>query len=101
MMTSAKSAGLQFRAEGFIDRRYNADGSLVPRGQPGAIIDEPTAASAQAIEMLLKRKVTSVSGSAVPIEIGTLCVHGDSESALEILRSTRLALESVGLRICH
>jgi UPF0271 protein len=101
IMTSAKSAGLQFRAEGFIDRRYNADGSLVPRGQPGAIIDDPTAASAQAIEMLLKRKVTSVSGSAVPIEIGTLCVHGDSESALEILRSTRLALESVGLRICH
>ena len=101
MMSAAKSAGLRFRAEGFIDRRYNADGSLVPRGQAGAVIDDPTAASAQAMEMLLERKVTSVGGFVVPIEIGTLCVHGDSDSALEILKSTRLALESVGLRVCH
>jgi len=101
MMTAAKSTGLRFRAEGFIDRRYNADGSLVPRGQAGAVIDDPNAASAQALEMLLERKVTSTSGSAVPIEIGTLCVHGDSDSALEILKSTRLALESAGLQVCN
>ncbi|MCX6846581.1 MAG: LamB/YcsF family protein [Verrucomicrobia bacterium] len=40
-------------------------------------------------------------GSAVPIEVDTLCVHGDSDSALEILKLTRLALESAGLRVCH
>jgi UPF0271 protein len=101
MMSAAKSAGLRFRAEGFIDRRYNADGSLVPRGQAGAVIHDPTAASAQALEMLLERKVTSISGFAVPIEIDTLCVHGDSDSALEILKSTRLAFESAGLQVCH
>lgn len=101
MMAAAKSAGLQFRAEGFIDRRYRADGSLVPRGQPGAVIDDPAAASAQAMEMLLERKVTCVDGSSIPIEIYTLCVHGDSDSALEILRSTRLALESAGLQVCR
>ena len=101
MMAAVKSAGLRFRAEGFIDRRYRADGSLVPRGQPGAVIDDPTVASAQALEMLLERKVTSMSGSVFPIEIGTLCVHGDSDSALEILRASRLALESAGLRVCH
>lgn len=101
MMAAAISAGLQFRAEGFIDRRYRADGSLVPRGQPGAVIDDPAAASAQAMEMLLVRKITSVGGSAVTIEIGTLCVHSDSDSALETLRATRLALESAGLRVCH
>jgi UPF0271 protein len=101
MMTAAKSAGLRFRAEGFIDRRYRADGSLVPRGKPGAVIDDPATATAQAMEMLLERKVTCMDGTAIPIEIGTLCVHGDSESALEILKSTRLALESAGLQICH
>jgi UPF0271 protein len=101
MMSAAKSADLRFRAEGFIDRRYNADGSLVPRGQAGAVIDDPTAASAQAMEMLLEGKVTSMGGSVVPIKIGTLCVHGDSESVLKILKSTRLALESAGLRVCH
>ena len=101
MMTAAKSAGLRFRAEGFIDRRYRADGSLVPRGQAGAVIDDPAAASAQAMEILLERKVTSMSGSVFPIEIGTLCVHGDSDSALEILRATRLALESAALQVCH
>ncbi|MFN6017003.1 MAG: 5-oxoprolinase subunit PxpA [Verrucomicrobiota bacterium] len=101
MMAAAKSAGLRFRAEGFIDRRYNADGSLVPRGQAGAVIHDPAAACAQALEMLLERKVTSISGFAVPIEIDSLCVHGDSDSALEILNSTRLALESAGLQVCH
>lgn len=101
MMSAAKSAGLQFRAEGFIDRRYNADGSLVLRGQAGAVIDDPAAACAQALEMLLEHKVTSMGGFAVPIEIDTLCVHGDSDSALEILKSTRLALESAGLQVCH
>lgn len=101
MMAAAKSAGLRFRAEGFIDRRYRADGSLVPRGQPGAVIDDPAAASAQAMEMLLERKVTCSGGSSIPIEIYTLCVHGDSDSALEILRSTRLAFESAGLQVCH
>ena len=40
-------------------------------------------------------------GTAVPIEIGTLCAHGDSDSALEILKASRLALESAGLRVCH
>jgi UPF0271 protein len=101
MMAAAKSAGLRFRAEGFIDRRYKADGSLVPRGQAGAVIDDPAAASAQALEILLEHKVTSMGGSAVPIEIGTLCVHGDSNLALEMLKSTRLALESAGLQVCH
>jgi UPF0271 protein len=101
MMAAVKSAGLRFRAEGFIDRRYNADGSLVPRGKAGAVIDDPAAASAQAMEMLVERKVTSMGGSAVPIEVDTLCVHGDSDSALEILKLTRLALESAGMRVCY
>lgn len=101
MMEATQATGLRFRAEGFIDRRYNADGSLVPRGQAGAVIDDPASASAQALEMLLEQQVTSISGFAVPIEIGTLCVHGDSDSALEILKATRLALECVGLQVCH
>jgi len=101
MMEATQATGLRFRAEGFIDRRYNADGSLIPRGQAGAVIDDPASASVQALEMLLEHQVTSMSGFAVPIEISTLCVHGDSDSALEILKATRLALECVGLQVCH
>ena len=101
MMEATQATGLRFRAEGFIDRRYNADGSLIPRGQAGAVIDDPASASVQALEMLLEHQVTSMSGFAVPIEISTLCVHGDSDSALEILKATRLALECAGLQVCH
>lgn len=101
MAVAAESAGLRFRAEGFIDRRYCDNGLLLPRVHPGASIDDPAAACAQVMEILLERKVTSVSGSKVPMKIGTLCVHGDSESALEIVRSARLAIEAAGLRVCH
>ena len=101
MMDAARSACLKFRAEGFIDRRYRRDASLVPRDQPDAVIDDPAAACAQAREILLKRSVTCVDGFVIPMDIETLCVHGDSESALEMARTARMTIKSAGLQVCH
>ncbi|MEY5013553.1 MAG: hypothetical protein RLY69_1268 [Verrucomicrobiota bacterium] len=101
MQSAARDLGLGFRAEGFVDRRYCDDGSLVPRDQAGAVMDDPTDAVAQVMEILSNGRVTSIGGVMIPIKIDTLCVHSDNESALEILRSVREALNAAGVRVCH
>lgn len=75
-------------AEGFADRGYGSDGSLIPRSQPGALITEPDAAAAQAV-LLLESGVDSI------------CVHSDSPGATAIARAVRAALEAVGAEVCH
>ena len=77
--------GLEGVPEGFADRGYRADGTLVPRSEPDALIDGPEAAAAQALT--LARDVRS------------LCVHGDSPGALDLARAVRAALEADGQRL--
>lgn len=77
---AGRAAGLTVWAEGFADRRYRMDGSLVPRGEEGAVILKTDEAVAQAL--------TLVRGGAVQ----TLCVHGDGPHAVEMLRAIRAAL---------
>ncbi len=77
---AAERAGLRFAREGFADRAMRADGSLVPRGEPGAVITDAAAARAQA-EALAARGAYD-----------TLCVHGDSPGALAIARAVREVL---------
>jgi len=74
----AAELGLGFAREGFADRALRSDGSLVPRGEPGAMLVDPWEAAAQA-----RRLAPSV---------GTLCVHGDTPGALAIARAVRDAL---------
>jgi 5-oxoprolinase (ATP-hydrolysing) subunit A len=77
---AGRAAGLHVWAEGFADRRYREDGSLVPRSEPGAVISNINEAVDQAAEL--------VRGGL----IDTLCVHGDGAHAVEILRGIRKAL---------
>ena len=99
MIAEAMAAGLVVRREGFIDRRYRSDLSLVPRDQPGAVIDKVADAVNQAMKMVLNRSVKGLDGDLVPIEIDTLCVHGDGAHATEILLATRQALDAAGVTI--
>lgn len=81
----ARSAGLfalraenrKVFAEAFVDRRYGADGQLVPRATPGAVLDSPSDAAAQA------QALVHAGG------VDTLCIHGDHPRALEIARAVR------------
>jgi UPF0271 protein len=84
----ALSAGrCPFAPEGFADRRYLADGTLVPRSSPDAYIEEPLEAARQAVWLLDERKVR------------TICVHGDNPKALEFARQVRAALVAFGYRL--
>jgi UPF0271 protein len=86
----ALSAGrCPFVAEGFADRRYLPDGSLVPRSRPDAFVEDPREAVRQAEELMRTRNVQ------------TLCVHGDNPQALAFVRELRAALTQRGIAIRH
>lgn len=87
-----RAAGYPVAAEAFADRRYEGLG-LRPRGSPGALIDDPAAAAAQALS--IARGEASL-GAPAPIKARTLCIHSDTANALEIARAVRAALEAGG-----
>jgi UPF0271 protein len=76
-----------FVAEGFADRRYLPDGSLVPRGRPGAFVEDPAEAVRQAQRLLRDQ------------DVRTLCVHGDNPQALAFVRALRAALAAEGFDV--
>lgn len=77
---AAVAAGAPFQREAFADRGVRPDGSLVPRGEPGALVDDPAAAARRAREL-------SARG-----DVDTLCIHGDTPGAVGIARAVRAAL---------
>jgi UPF0271 protein len=78
----AAEAGLPVVHEGFADRAYTADGRLVPRTEPGAVLVDPDAVAAQAVRLLG--------------DVDSICVHSDSPGALGLARAVRAALEHAG-----
>jgi UPF0271 protein len=94
---AALAAGLRVAREAFADRGYRADGTLVSRTQPGAIIEEPAQVAAQALRLVKEHKLTTIDGAELTVHADTLCVHGDSPNALKTLRAIRemLMKESV------
>lgn len=80
LAAEASGAGHAFLREAFADRGVRADGSLVPRGEPGALVSDPAEAAARARSL-------ATSGT-----VDTICVHGDTPSAVAIVRAVREAL---------
>jgi UPF0271 protein len=95
---AGRAAGLAVSAEGFADRRYEADGSLRSRQRAGALLDPPDAA-AQAVAIVRDRAVTAGDGSRLAVEADTICIHGDSPNALGVARAVVAALGEAGIRI--
>lgn len=77
--------------EVFADRGYQADGSLVPRSQPGALIESEEQALAQTLEMVQHNRVRSLSGEWAHVKAETVCLHGDGAHALDFARRLRAA----------
>jgi UPF0271 protein len=92
-----RAEGLTALEEGFADRAYTADGQLVARGTPGALIDEEGAMLAQVLLMVQEGKVRARDGADCPLHVDTICLHGDGPQALVFARSlrARLALEGI------
>ena len=95
----AEKAGLPFAAEVFADRGYMDDGSLVPRGQPGAMITDPDEAAGRVLRMIEDGVVKTVTGNDIPIRADSVCIHGDSPKAVAFAKTIREALERDGVCI--
>jgi UPF0271 protein len=85
----AAERGIPFIAEGFADRAYAADGTLVPRHEPGAVLDTIDAVTAQARQIALTGTVTAIDGTILPMPVRTICVHGDTPDAIAITQAIR------------
>lgn len=99
LVSEGASVGLAVQREGFCDRRYQADGSLTPRTQSGAVIEDIDAAVAQAVSIAKRGEAFTSDGTSVPVNATTLCVHGDRPNAAAFAEHLRRALESEGLRV--
>jgi 5-oxoprolinase (ATP-hydrolysing) subunit A len=99
LFTAGRAAGLRVAAEVFADRAYQGDGSLVPRGAPGAVIDDVEAVASRAVLMVHEQSVTAVDGTVVPIEVNTICVHGDTAGCDVRAARLRVVLEAAGISV--
>ncbi|MFN8091010.1 MAG: 5-oxoprolinase subunit PxpA [Vicinamibacteria bacterium] len=99
MRRAAEAEGLRFAAEAFADRAYDAEGRLVPRSRPGALLTDPSSAAAKAVRIVCEGRIAAVDGTTVELAADTLCLHGDNPHALEIARAVREALEAAGVTV--
>jgi 5-oxoprolinase (ATP-hydrolysing) subunit A len=93
----ARRAEIRLVPEGFPDRGYLADGRLAPRHQTGAVIEDPAAVARRALSLVDRGGVEAVDGTWTPVEVETLCIHGDSPGAPAAARAVRAALEAEGI----
>ena len=98
-LEAARAVGLRAAGEAFADRRYLADGSLMPRSQEGAVLRDPAEAAEQAARIANEGYVTASDGSRVRIDAETICLHGDTPGAVAFARAIRDRLESSGVTL--
>jgi len=99
MEQAAQSTGHPFTAEAFSDRRYQSDGTLLPRSQPGAVLTDPEEVARQVRGLVTDGEVFATDGSRVAASFGTLCVHGDTPGAATLARRIRQELAALGVSI--
>jgi 5-oxoprolinase (ATP-hydrolysing) subunit A len=80
---------IPFLNEVFADRAYEADGSLVPRSNPNAVLTDPVAVVKHVKEIVHFQRITAIDGTLLQVKADTLCVHGDNHQAVEILKAIR------------
>lgn len=95
----AKEQGLRVAGEAFADRAYSADGSLVPRSQPGAVIKDKKEVAERVIGMIEEGRVKAITGEDVIIKADTICLHGDTPGAVELAIHLRSALGDRGIKV--
>ena len=96
---TCRKMGARVASEGFADRAYNVDGTLVSRKVAGSLITDPATAAAQAVKMAMEGKVRTLDGVEIDICVQTICCHGDTPGADRNVRAVREALEQAGCQV--
>jgi 5-oxoprolinase (ATP-hydrolysing) subunit A len=93
----AKESQLRVVAEGYADRSYQPDGTLVPRGEPGAVLSDVDTVVYRAFMMATAAEVQARDGTVISAPIESLCLHGDTPGAVELTARVREKLHSAGI----
>lgn len=95
----AEQSGLKIAHEVFADRTYQNDGSLTPRSQFNALIEDKNIALHQVLQMINQSVVTTTTGKRLPIKADTICLHGDGKHALQFCKLIHQTLKQNRIEI--
>jgi UPF0271 protein len=99
LLAAGRAAGLRVAAEAFADRSYEPDGSLTPRRLPHAIVHDGTQVVERVLRMARDGSVVASDGSVVQLRAETVCVHGDTPGAADLVARLRAGLEDAGVQV--
>lgn len=99
LLAAGEAAGVRVAREAFADRAYNADGSLVNRRLPGAMITKPAIAAERMVRLVTNGVLTAIDGTEIELQADTICTHSDTSGAVEIVHAVRAALLAAGVQV--
>lgn len=99
MEKASHKVGIPVVREIFADRTYEDNGTLTSRKKPGSVLHDADFAAERILRFVQEKAITTVSGKRIPVEIDTICVHGDEPSAVAMARTVRAKLEANGVTI--
>ncbi|HHC24189.1 MAG TPA: LamB/YcsF family protein [Desulfobacterales bacterium] len=99
MRSIGTELGLKVIYEAFPDRAYTPEGTLAPRREPGAVIKDPEEIARRAVMMAKEGRITATDGTEIDLTAQTLCVHGDSDAALESVKRIREVFDDEGIEV--
>lgn len=99
LVPAGEAAGLQLAHEVFADRAYEDDSTLVSRRKHGAVLHDPAVIAARVVRMVQDGAVIAASGKVIKMTMDTVCIHGDTDGAVDIARGVRQALEIAGIPV--
>lgn len=99
LVRAGKACGLVVAQEVFGDRTYRGDGSLTPRTDARALIQDEAEVVAQVLQMVQTGTVRTIDGTEIPVAADTICLHGDGPKAVAFARQMRTALTAAGIDV--
>jgi UPF0271 protein len=94
-----RKQGLRVIAEGFADRGYSADGRLIPRGRPGAVLTDPAGVAERGWRIATGTPIEADDGSPMVLKVDSLCLHGDTPGAVDVARELRAVLSARAVEV--
>ena len=99
LLKAAAAVGLQAVSEAFADRGYTAEGTLVPRSEEGALLNDPDQVAARVVGLVTTGRLTAADGTEIEVSAESVCVHGDSPGAVAMATAVRSALARAGVHV--
>jgi UPF0271 protein len=99
LVDAAQQIGLRIAHEFYADRKYNDDGHIISRKYEHAVIRDPQTAAEQTRRAVCDGVVISVSGREIPVNVDSICIHGDEPTAVPVARAVRATLAEEGVEL--